>query len=191
MPALLWLELAGPESGFGGVHRGLRFRRTKVHNEFFHQGKTTGAATDRRWSGSARIGCDRPWLDTDVEAEVESVVTRWRSTAASTRSGPGQPPRGYRHDQPRSYDDGRLSLCLGYIHPRNQGSRVALYFETASVRAEASDVGRDRPMWPGSARPSISPGRHVLPATTRTVAWAAKPESCKAGSGRGTLSKER
>ena len=26
---------------------------------------------------------------------------------------------------PRSYDDGRRSLCLGYIDPTNQESRVA------------------------------------------------------------------
>ena len=60
---------------------------------------------------------------------------------------------------------------------------VALYLETASVRAEASVVGRDRPMWPGSARPCISPGRHVLPATTRTVAGAAEPASARLGQG--------
>ena len=54
---------------------------------------------------------------------------------------------------------------------------------TASARAAASAVGRDRPMWPGSARPCISPGRHVLPATTRTVAGATKPASARLGHG--------
>jgi hypothetical protein len=39
-----------------------------------------------------------------------------------------------------------------------------------------------RPMWPGSARPCISAGPHVLPATTRAVARGRRARISKAGS---------
>src|SRR5262249_20460311 len=70
---------------------------------------------------------------------------------------------------------------IGGEHGDERRRRWPCILITASARAAASVVGRDRPMWRGSSRPCIGPGRHVLSRKTRTVAGAAEPASCKAG----------